>query len=807
MPTVTGYLIFSDMGAAGPSNGDLISGGGATTSFDTSSYNPEGTAVVNYPSTVGDSAGMFYDVGGSFYFVPDDATGFPTGEAGTVTDYIDAIYGTTGADTLNGTAGGELIQDTDGDIYAGTGDDTINAAGGNDTVIFGDGNDVIYGGDGDDVIGSFATGSGTNTIYGDAGNDSIIGGMGDDTIYGGTGDDYLTGAAGNDWIYGGDGADVISVTDDHDVVNLQGGEGGTDWDHLTFANYTTTQGVTVTFDGWESGSYTFDGSSTNGSFSQIEELSTTEYDDTVNAASTSQNLELHTLGGADTVTTGSGSDLIFAGDGDDVVNAAGGDDVVDAGAGDDTIYGGEGDDSLTGGSGADMLHGGAGTDTLIGNDGNDRFHIEDDDGTSIIDGGGWWDTIMLTNVVSTQGVSVTYTGNEAGTFDFDGTSANDSFQDIEEIWGTWDYGDTIDASADGVGIKTYTFGGDDTVTGGSGDDRIYLGEGEDVADGGTGQDQLFGEDGDDILTGGAGDDQLTGGAGDDIFVYADGAGNDIIYDFDMGDPDDDGFTNDQLDVSGLTNASSDPVTYTDVTVTDDGSGNAVLSFPNGESITLFGVSPASVTLPALHSMGVPCFTSGTLNRTPFGDRLVETLKAGDLVDTADNGPQQVMWVGQTDMSEQELRDNPKARPVLIKKGALGNSRDMLVSRQHGMVACPRGGPEQLVRAIHLARKAGAGFRVAHGVKKVTYVHLLFAQHQIVFAENCPSESFYPGPMGLAALSSTQRMNVLSLLPVLALGAIGLESYGATARTFCTNADMCRDLKPARDNANSLERLG
>ena len=93
--------------------------------------------------------------------------------------------------------------------------------------------------------------------------------------------------------------------------------------------------------------------------------------------------------------------------------------------------------------------------------------------------------------------------------------------------------------------------GDDTIIGGSGDDRLtshgrqdklFGGPGNDELitwlgansmDGGPGDDRLIGYGvGDDIYIGGAGDDTLTGGSGNDIFVLGDETeGRDIVTDF------------------------------------------------------------------------------------------------------------------------------------------------------------------------------------------------------------------------------------------------------------------------------------
>jgi Ca2+-binding RTX toxin-like protein len=74
------------------------------------------------------------------------------------------------------------------------------------------------------------------------------------------------------------------------------------------------------------------------------------------------------------------------------------------------------------------------------------------------------------------------------------------------------------------------FGGDgnDTLTGGSGDDQLFGGAGNDILNGKGGNDLLFGGAGNDTLTGGTGDDQMFGGAGNDHMIWNPGDGSDLI---------------------------------------------------------------------------------------------------------------------------------------------------------------------------------------------------------------------------------------------------------------------------------------
>ncbi|TMV38466.1 type I secretion protein, partial [Thioclava sp. BHET1] len=74
--------------------------------------------------------------------------------------------------------------------------------------------------------------------------------------------------------------------------------------------------------------------------------------------------------------------------------------------------------------------------------------------------------------------------------------------------------------------------------------------------------------------------------------------------------------------------------------------------------------------------------------TPQGERLVEELRVGDKIITRDNGIQEIRWLNHRVMDGKTLLANPNMRPILIRKGALGNGlpeRDMMVSPNHRML--------------------------------------------------------------------------------------------------------------------------
>jgi len=346
-----------------------------------------------------------------------------------------------------------------------------------------------------------------------------------------------------------------------------------------------------------------------------------------------------------------------------------------------------------------------------------------------------------------------------------------------------DGNDSISALGDddylggGAGDDTLDGGaGNDTLNGGAGNDTLLGGSGNDSLSGGAGSDSLDGGSGNDTLGGGSGRDTLTGGGGDDTFIYVAGDGHDTITDFNFGNTgtldDGDSTNNDSIDLSGYYDHISE--LYADQaddgilnqSNTTDMQGRSVdysdnTRFDNG-SMTFTGASADSSSFTA-ENTGVVCFAAGTAIRTPKGDVLIETLKVGDFVTTMDNGPQRICWIGERTLDDPTLLANPNLRPIRIKLGILGAERDLLVSPQHRLLIGRQGGA--LVAAKQLAQEM-PGIRIAHGIRKVTYIHLMFDAHQIIFSENTPSESFYPGPMALKMLAPGPREEIFALFPEL-----------------------------------------
>jgi hypothetical protein len=56
--------------------------------------------------------------------------------------------------------------------------------------------------------------------------------------------------------------------------------------------------------------------------------------------------------------------------------------------------------------------------------------------------------------------------------------------------------------------------------------------------------------------------------------------------------------------------------------------------------------------------------------------------------------------------------------------------------------------------------------------------MLFDNHEIVFAEGCPSESFHPGHQGLDAFAEAARSEIFELFPELRVDEL---AYGPSRR--------------------------
>ena len=710
------------------------------------------------------------------------------------------VEGTSGDDEL-----GQFDFDADGD-WIDNGDaigesdaDSVRSGAGNDTIWANDGDDTVHGEAGDDQI---YVGQGDNIAFGGSGADTLSGDWGNDTL---SGDDFVT--TGPNLIINGSFEDTTGMTptvygfdapsgnivgwtdangfsinvhnDNRGGLNATDGSNWMDMESASGQHNVISQSVEGISDGqayllsFDVGDITTAADGMLGD-NQLQLLWNGELVGTIDASDGSfTNYTFHLIGGA-----GDGSNtLSFAGFGandalglalDNVqlyaaVEASGGaSDSITAGWGDDDVLGGAGQDTLEGGGGNDHILGGTGNDSIAGEDGNDTLY--GGAGNDVITGGGGDDLLVsdtapfdpLDHPSGSSGAATSLTvinSSDApvGLWWIDQSGALVPYSTIaaggSRVQPTFETHNWVLLDADGQALEYIPAGLNQTIT----YTEPTL---SNTLDGEAGNDTLVGGVGSDSLTGGIGDDSLSGGAGDDTFLFADGFGADTITDFSITDDNRDGVTNDQLDVSALYDQDSNPVNVWDVTVTDtngDGSGDAVLLFPNGESITLAGIRPDQVnSAPELQSIGIPCYASGTLIQTSKGQQPVQSLRCGDKVLTSEGQYAPILWQDKTVISLETLQSIPRLRPVRIKPDTLGNTAALFVSQQHCFLVSANGAP-RFLRAKHLAEQT----TLAHIIKPkdtVTYHHILLPKHAVIFANGAASESFYPGPESLKMLS-------------------------------------------------------
>ena len=209
--------------------------------------------------------------------------------------------------------------------------------------------------------------------------------------------------------------------------------------------------------------------------------------------------------------------------------------LVTGTAGSEGVYGHVGNDTIDAGAGDDVVYGFAGADLIYGGTGAD--YVEGGEGNDTLSGNQDNDRLF-----GHTGVDVVYGGQ-----------GNDAVQGNQ---------------------------GDDSVYGDRGNDTVYGGQGNDWVYGGRDDDFVFGDRGNDTVHGGFGNDTLAGGQGADLFLFEPGHGNDVITDFRSAE-------GDRLSLGGQS-----------YNVSESG-GSAVLSLSGGGTITLLGVTAASLDLAAV----------------------------------------------------------------------------------------------------------------------------------------------------------------------------------------------------------------
>jgi hypothetical protein len=229
---------------------------------------------------------------------------------------------------------------------------------------------------------------------------------------------------------------------------------------------------------------------------------------------------------------------VYGGDGDDllegyVISAGPVAQLLDGGPGKDRIDGDKGNDVVRGGPGADELEGGAGSDTVEGGEGDDLLMPDGfaDPSSDTVDGGPGIDTVSDFDQPSAS-------SHPRLNISFDGAAndgrpgENDNLVGVEKldvsVSGTFAGG----PGDDDFFVRSNLDGGDSTVTGGAGNDKLKGHDHVETIDGGPGDDRVEGGYNNDVLTGGPGKDTIFGDSTTDTCNFLSCKipfGNDVIY--------------------------------------------------------------------------------------------------------------------------------------------------------------------------------------------------------------------------------------------------------------------------------------
>ena len=218
-------------------------------------------------------------------------------------------------------------------------------------------------------------------------------------------------------------------------------------------------------------------------------------------------------------------------------------------------------------------------------------------------------------------------------------------------------------------------------------------------------------------------------------------------------------------------------------------GNVQVSITGEVSqiVIVYGNGPNANSNPTPQQIGISdltfdlqpaivCFTRSTLIRTPGGDVRIQDLRIGDLVVTADHGPQRIKWIGSRKVSAKG-----SLAPIRFAAGAIGNVEPLLLSPQHRVLLSGwraqlfAGTEEVMIPALHLVNDTTILRQKGDWVE---YFHIMFAKHEILFANNAKCESLFLSDRSIAGLGPQSRQELEQIFPDLLCNP---AMFGKTAR--------------------------
>ena len=193
-----------------------------------------------------------------------------------------------------------------------------------------------------------------------------------------------------------------------------------------------------------------------------------------------------------------------------------------------------------------------------------------------------------------------------------------------------------------------------------------------------------------------------------------------------------------IDLSGLAYAGNTSVGFnpaTDVLTVIEGASSATLQLDTSEIYT--GVTwVASADGSGGTKVAPVCFCRGTLILTERGEIPVEALAVGDRVVTLSGAAKPITWIGFG--RDLVTRKNPLARPIVVRRGAFADNvprRDLYLTHGHALYL-----DGVLIPVEHLVNHRSIGWD--DEARIVEYYHIELEDHDVVFAEGAPAETYY-----------------------------------------------------------------
>ncbi|RVT85789.1 hypothetical protein DXV76_08580 [Rhodobacteraceae bacterium CCMM004] len=199
--------------------------------------------------------------------------------------------------------------------------------------------------------------------------------------------------------------------------------------------------------------------------------------------------------------------------------------------------------------------------------------------------------------------------------------------------------------------------------------------------------------------------------------------------------------------------------------------------------------------PRADTLGAAAFAAGTMITTRTGEVPVEALTPEHEVLTFDRGYRRPVWI-----HRRRVKGDSRLAPVVIRANALRNDRDLTVApQQHLLLSGRRAQRHFSMSDVLVPALSLVGGALAYRCNRIAthYVHVLFARHEVIYAEGVPVESLLPSA---AVLREFGGAAAAALAEIARTGAGALDHTPVVKRMRLTEGGPGGGAVPALDLA-------